>query len=76
MPTKEKLLAKETHKEEGVDVGRRVFYTLIGEQGKPYREKLQADRNSKAIALLFKTLHEKHHLTDDDLDEILLEVIN
>ncbi len=76
MATKEELLAKETYKEEGLDVGRRVFYTLSGEKNDPHREKTQAHRNSKAIAQLFKTLREKHHLTDDNLDEILLDVIS
>jgi hypothetical protein len=76
MPTREELLAKETHKQDGLDVAKRVFYTLTGEPGTSYREKLQADRNSKAIALLFKTLRENGTLTDHRIDEILLEVIN
>lgn len=76
MSTKEDLLAEATYKEQGLDVAKRVFYTLDGKQGDPYREKLQAHRNSKAIALLFKMLHESGQLTDDKIDEILLEVIN
>jgi hypothetical protein len=74
--TREELLVKETHKDDGLDVAQRVFYTLTGEQGNPHREKLQADRNSKAIALLFKTLRENGPLTDHRVDEILLEVIS
>lgn len=74
--TKEELLIKETHKDDGLDVAKRVFYTLIGKQGTSYREKLQADRNSKAIALLFKTLRENGPLTDHRIDEILLEVVS
>lgn len=76
MVTREELLAKETYKEDGLDVAKRVFYTLSGKQDDPYREKLQANRNSKAIALLFKTLRENGPLTDHRIDEILLEVIS
>jgi len=76
MAMKEEILATETHKDDGLDVGRRVLYTLVGEQNTPNRQKLQADRNSKAIAVLLKTLHKKHLLTDDQIDEILLEVIS
>ncbi len=74
--TKEELLARETNKEDGLDVAKRVFYTLDGKQGEPHRDAVRTHRNSKAIALLFKALHEKRHLSDDTLDEILLEVIN
>lgn len=74
--TREELLAKETHKDDRLDVEKRVFYTLIGQPGTSYREKLQADRNSKAIALLFKTLRENEPLTDHRIDEILLEVVS
>jgi hypothetical protein len=72
----EDVLAEETYKQGGLDVGQRVFYTLIAEQGNPHREKLQAHRNSKAIALLFKALCEKRHITDAQLDEILLDVLS
>lgn len=74
MPTREEVLAKFTHKEDGLDVEKRVFYTLIGEPNEPNREKRQADRNSKAIAHLFKLLRERGTLTEDQLDDILLEV--
>ena len=74
--TREELLAKETHKDEGLDVAKRVFYTLIGPEGSPHRERLQANRNSKAIALLFKTFREYGTLTDERIDEMLLEVVS
>jgi hypothetical protein len=73
--TKEEVLAKQTFKAEGFEVDRRVFYTLIGEQNEPQREKAQAHRNSKAIALLFKTLRENGTLTEDQLDELLFNVV-
>ena len=56
MPMIEDVLAEKTYKQNGLDVMQRVFYTLIAEPDNPHREKLQAHRNSKAIALLFKTL--------------------
>ncbi len=76
MATIEEVLAKETYKQDGLDVDQRVFYTLSGEQGNPHREKLQAHRNSKAIAMLFKTLHANGTLTDAQIDEILLDVVS
>jgi hypothetical protein len=75
MATKEEVLNKQTYKDQGLDVGRRVFYTLSGEENDPHREKTQAHRNSKAIAVLFKTLHDDGALTDEQLDDILWEVI-
>ena len=72
----EDVLAKKTFKEDGLDVGRRVFYTLTGEQNDPNRKEVNAHRNSRAIAMLLKTLHASGTLTDAQLDEILLEVIS
>jgi hypothetical protein len=74
MPTREETLAKQTHKEDGVDVGRRIFYTLSEDREKT-RDMLQVHRNSKAIAVLFKTLLEAGTITEDQLDDILLEVV-
>ena len=74
MPTKQEALAERTYKQDGLDVEKRVFYTLHGEDKSPQREGGQNHRNSKAIALLFKTLLDKHLLTEEQLDEILLEV--
>lgn len=76
MPTMEEFLVKETYKEQGLDVAQRVFYTLIGEEGNPHREKLQAHRTAKAVALLFKTLSEIGSLTEKRLDDILLDVVS
>ena len=74
MPTREDMLAKQTHKEEGTDVGRRIFYTLSEDREKT-RDMMQVHRNSKAIAMLFKTLLEAGTITEDQLDDILLEVV-
>jgi hypothetical protein len=74
MPTKEEALAERTFKQEGLDVEKRVYYTLCGDSKAPSAEKVQLHRNSKAIGLLFKTLLETGTLTKEQLDEILLEV--
>ena len=76
MPTMEDVLEKETYKQNCLDVSTRVFYTLTGEQSNPHREKLNIQRNSKAIALLFQKLCKKHHIMPAELDEILLDVIS
>jgi hypothetical protein len=73
--TKEEVLAKETFKQEGFEVDRRVYYTLIGDKDHPHREEVQAHRNSRAIAQLFKMLRENGTLTEEQLDEILFHVV-
>lgn len=72
MPNKEDILREQTYKEESMEIERRVFYTL--DHGK--ENNLQAHRNSKAIAMIVKTLREKDVLTNDDIDEILFDCIN
>ncbi len=74
MPTRKEVLAERTYKEEGLEVEKRVFYTLTGKPDAPDSQKLNTHRNSKAIAMLFKTLLETGTLTEDQLDEILLEI--
>lgn len=73
MATKEEILETKTHKNDGLDISKRVFYALIGEGEE---RKWQTHRNSKAIALLFKALREQGSLTDKRIDDILLEVIS
>jgi hypothetical protein len=75
VPTKEEALAERTYKQDGLEIEKRVFYTLCGEGKSPQHGESQNHRNSKAIALLFKVLLDKRLLTEEQLDEILLEVI-
>jgi hypothetical protein len=75
MPMIEDVLSEKTYKQGGLDVGQRVFYTLTGGPVASRGAALQADRNSKAIALLFKVLREKDYITDAQLDEVLLELL-
>jgi hypothetical protein len=72
MPSREEALAKRTYKQDGLDVEKRVFYTLGGDS--EANRDLQVHRNSKAIGLLFKTLLDAGTITEEQLDEILLEV--
>lgn len=74
MPTKEEALAERTYKQDGLEVEKRVFYTLYGEGKSPQRDELQNHRNSKAIGMLFKILLDKGLLTEEQLDEVLLDV--
>jgi hypothetical protein len=69
MPNKEDVLREKTYKEDGLELEKRVFYTLSDEKG------LQHHRNTKAIALLVKLLHEKKQLSDKDVDELLLQCV-
>ncbi len=69
MANREEVLRDETHKGDVASVGERVFYTL--------KEKAsQAHRNSKAIALLVEHLHNKKLISDVELDELLLKVVD
>jgi hypothetical protein len=70
VPTRDEHLAKLTHKEDGVPMEKRVFYTLTDAPS----ESLVTLRNSRLIGLLVKTLIDEGTLTEDQLDEILLEV--
>ena len=72
----EDVLTEKTFKHQGLDLMRRVFYTLIGEPNTPGRAALQADRNSKAIAVLIWKLHESRLLSDAQVDEMLLDVVS
>lgn len=75
MATKEEVLAQETFKEEGFEVDRRVYYTLIGNSKHPNHSEVQAQRNSRAIALLVKILRDKGTITEEGLDEFLFHIV-
>lgn len=74
MPTNDEALAERTYKQDGLEVEKRIFYTLRGEGKSPQRDGVQNHRNSKAIASLFKVLMDKRLVTEKQLDEILLDV--
>jgi hypothetical protein len=68
------MLAELTHKQDGLDLSERIYYTLSGKNAIS-RDNMQAHRNSKAIALLLKALVDAGTLTEEQLDEILLNVV-
>lgn len=68
MPTKEEILEKQTFKNEGLELDKRVFYTLND------KKDLQSHRNSKLLAILFKKLVEDNSVKNSEIDDILLEV--
>ncbi len=69
MPNKDDVLREKTYKDECDDDARRVFYTLDDAKD------LQTHRNSKLLALLVDHLLKRELLTQDELDEMLLEAI-
>ncbi len=69
MATRESILREKTFKEEGMEIDRRVFYTLSDNKD------TQINRNSKIIASIIKSLCDKKILTTEELDDILLECI-
>lgn len=71
---REDVLAKRTHKEDGISVARRVYYTLKGEESDDWQAR--AHRNSKAIAMVIMNLAELGILSESRIDDILLEVVS
>jgi hypothetical protein len=69
MATEEEILRTKTFKENGMEVGRRVFYTIHDEGSKDWK-------TQKAVALLIEALHTKNILSDEQLDELLLSVVH
>jgi hypothetical protein len=72
MPMKEDILREKTFKEEGMETGKRVFYTLWDEKNLS----LTAHRNSKLIGLLVHLLEERGVLNEADIDELLFDCIH
>ena len=69
MPNTEDVLREKTYKNDGLELDQRVFYTLSNDKN------LQDHRNTKAIALLVKVLHDKKQLSDGEVDELLLQCV-
>jgi predicted transcriptional regulator YheO len=67
--TKDQFLREKTHKDDGVDVDRRVFYTLRDDK------QLQTHRNSKAIALVMQRLYDKGIFSAEDIDDVLFDCV-
>jgi hypothetical protein len=69
MPNREDLLYEKTYRGQVDELEKRIYYTLTSE------ERLQAHRVAKALALVIKLLHDKNVLTDNQIDDLLLEAI-
>jgi hypothetical protein len=59
----------ETFKEEGMDVGERILYTLTA------KPDLAVFRVAKGLAALISNLNEKGLMTNAEIDEFLLAVV-
>jgi hypothetical protein len=68
MPNREDILRDLTHKDDGLPVGQRVFYTLA------HDKRTQADRNSKALGLMAELLSGKGLIDEAELDDLLFRV--
>lgn len=66
---KEEFLAKHTFSEAGLPTARRVFETLTQDGAHA------SHRTAKALGLLIQALNESGHLTPEQIDHLLLEVI-
>jgi hypothetical protein len=69
MPNRNDSLNEKTFKNQIEELDKRVFYTLTSE------ETLQAHQVAKALSILVKLLHDKNILSDNEIDELLLEVV-
>lgn len=69
MPTRDEILNKLTHKDQGLDLRRRVHYTLAPDAAS------QMNLTTKALALLIAKLHEKKVLSDAEIDDLLLSTV-
>jgi hypothetical protein len=67
---KETILRDKTFKEEGMEVGRRVFYTLSDDKT------VQGHRTTKAVALLVELLREKNIMSEKELDDLLFDCLS
>lgn len=69
MANREDLLRELTYKGDVDEVEKRVFYTLTKE------DSLEAHRVAKSLALIVETLHRRDLITDEEIDELLLQVV-
>lgn len=77
MPTKEDHLRRYTFKDDADDLGQRVFYTLTQsrpEAHSPTAESVEFSRIAKAVSLLLVHLKNRGLLSDDEIDDFLLDV--
>jgi hypothetical protein len=71
MPTKEELLEKHTYKLDDFGTDKRVFYSLLEENDKD----LSKIPTIKFLSMLTKKLEEKGILSEEEIDELLLNSV-
>jgi hypothetical protein len=69
MADKQEIIRNKTHKDKGLSVRDRIFYTLTNV------ESSRAKRTARAVALLLELLHKKRFLSDEQLDDFLYDCI-
>lgn len=70
MPTKDEVLREKTFKEEGIELYKRVFYTLTDD------ERIEGKLTAKALALLIDHLRRSGQLSEEEIDELLFQVVH
>ena len=70
-PPKKKLLEIHTHKGGDFSTGKRVFYSLLKENDKD----ISKDPTIKFLGLLTEKLQEKGILSEEEVDDLLLESV-
>jgi hypothetical protein len=77
MPDRDNVLREQTYKDADT-VGQRVYYTITEPKTRPASDaelSARLHRTTRAVSLLFERLHKDGVLSDDALDEILLELV-
>lgn len=85
---REQILREQTHKDDGLDTSRRVYYTLVPAQNYTAgmtaadkaahdagRKSIAADRTTALLCLLIQHLQERGQLSASELDELLLSTV-
>lgn len=70
MPNKEEILQKQTFKGDVTELEKRVYYTLTQDKGLPQH------RTAKLASLMVKHLHERGLVSEEEIDEWLLECLD
>jgi hypothetical protein len=78
MPNRDDVLNEQTHKGQGLELDQRIYYTLApsGDTAVETKQRLQLHRTTKALAILIRRLSERNLLTEDQIDEMLLECLS
>ncbi len=69
MSTVINLMIKNTHKDEGLSTAERIFSTITDVKGS------ETDRTAKLVSLVVARLVESGKLTEEELDDMLLQIL-